>query len=131
VIVKSLRRELFTTVHPDAVSPIRLGGRPLDEDAVRGIHAFTLLYAVMFAIGLTIVTINSTAAGMDLSLLGATSAVAATIGNVGPGFGAVGPMNSYLAFPPLSKLTMILLMWMGRLEILPVLVLLTRAYWRS
>jgi trk system potassium uptake protein TrkH len=131
VIVKSLRRELFTTVHPDAVSPIRLGGRPLDEDAVRGIHAFTLLYAVAFAVGLAVVAVNSSAAGMDLDLLGATSAVAATLGNVGPGFGAVGPMNSYLAFPPLSKLTMIGLMWMGRLEILPVLVLLTRAYWRS
>ena len=59
------------------------------------------------------------------------SAVAATLGNVGPGFGAVGPMGSYLAFSAPAKLFMVALMWAGRLEIIPVLVLLTPEYWRS
>jgi trk system potassium uptake protein TrkH len=59
------------------------------------------------------------------------SAVAATLGNVGPGFGVVGPMGSYLSLPPGSKLLMIGLMWFGRLEIIPVLVLFTGSYWRS
>jgi len=61
----------------------------------------------------------------------AMSAVAATLGNVGPGFGIVGPMNSYLPFPNSSKLLMVGLMWVGRLEILPVLVLFTGSYWQS
>jgi trk system potassium uptake protein TrkH len=67
----------------------------------------------------------------SLSVLEAMSAVAATLGNVGPGFGLVGPMGSYLAFSPEGKLFMVLLMWVGRLEILPVLVLLVPEYWRQ
>jgi trk system potassium uptake protein TrkH len=58
------------------------------------------------------------------------SAVAATLGNVGPGFGAVGPMGSYLGFSDASKVFMTLLMWAGRLEIIPVLVLFTPEYWQ-
>ncbi|MFB6308077.1 MAG: TrkH family potassium uptake protein [Haloarculaceae archaeon] len=131
VILKSLRRELFTTVHPDAVEPVRLGGRALDERAIRGIYAFTLLYLVIFFVGVVLVMADAARVGYALPVLDGMSAVAATLGNVGPGFGAVGPMNSYLGFPPTSKLLMVFLMWIGRLEILPVLVLLTDAYWRS
>jgi len=131
VIARSIKRELFTTVHPDAVSPVRLGGRALDESAVRGIHTFTLLYIALFFLGVVVLMLDAGRVGMDLPVLDGLSAVAATIGNVGPGFGVVGPMNSYLPFPATSKLLMVFLMWIGRLEIFPVLVLLTRAYWRS
>ena len=131
VIVKSLRRELFTTVHPDAVRPVRLGGVPLDERAIRGIYAFTLLYLVLFLVAAGLLLLDAHRVGLPLSSLEALSASAATLGNVGPGFGIVGPMNSYLPFPPTSKLFMVGLMWIGRLEILPVLVLLTSAFWRS
>ena len=54
----------------------------------------------------------------------------ATLGNVGPGFGIVGPMDSYLAFSDPAKLYMVVLMWIGRLEILSVLVLFTPSYWQ-
>lgn len=132
VILKSLKRELFTTVHPEAVRPVRLGGRALDERALRGIYAFTLLYIVIFFVATFLVFLNSARnPDLTLSTLDAMSAVAATLGNVGPGFGALGPMGSYLNFTASSKLFMVFLMWIGRLEILPVLVLLTPAYWRS
>ncbi|WP_435095940.1 TrkH family potassium uptake protein [Halarchaeum sp. P4] len=130
VILKTLRRELFTAVHPEAVQPIRLGSNVIDESAVRGIYTFTLLYLVIFAVGtLAIVVIG--VPGHELSAFEATSAVAATLGNVGPGIGLVGPMNSFLQFPRVSKLLMVFFMWVGRLEIFPVLVLLTRTYWQS
>jgi len=132
VILKSIKRELFSTVHPEAVKPVRLGGRALDERALRGIYAFTLLYLIVFFVGVALVVTDSWIAGYDkLALFDAVSAVAATLGNVGPGFGEVGPMGNYLGFPDFSKLLMVFLMWIGRLEILPVFVLLTRAYWRS
>jgi trk system potassium uptake protein TrkH len=131
VILKSFKRELFTTVHPEAVRPVRLGGQSLDERAVRGIYAFTLLYLVIFFLAAMLVYFDGGRAGLDLIALDAMSATAATLGNVGPGFGIVGPMNSYLPFAPSTKLFMVFLMWIGRLEILPVLVLLTPAYWRS
>ncbi|MFB6173832.1 MAG: TrkH family potassium uptake protein [Halobacteriales archaeon] len=131
VILKSVRRELFAAVHPEAVRPVRLGGTVLDERAVRGIHGFTLLYLFLFALAAALLALDAARVGLSLSVLEATSAAAATIGNVGPGFGIVGPMNGYRPFPATSKLLMIALMWIGRLEVFPVLVLLTRAYWRS
>ncbi|SFR46187.1 TrkH family potassium uptake protein [Halogeometricum limi] len=130
VILKSIRRELFTTAHPDAIRPVRLGGRALDERAIRGIYAFTLLYVVIFFVAAGLLFLDAARSGLDLSVLETMSAAASTLGNVGPGFGAVGPMGSYLAFSDASKLFMVGLMWLGRLEILPVLVLLTPEYWR-
>jgi len=131
VIIKSLKRELFTTIHPEAVSPVRLGGRTLDERAIRGIYAFTLLYLVIFFVSVALLAVNTARTGYSLEVLELMAAIAATLGNVGPGFGAIGPMNSYLDFSSSSKLFMVFLMWIGRLEIFPVLVLLTQAYWRS
>ncbi|MFB6153486.1 MAG: TrkH family potassium uptake protein [Halodesulfurarchaeum sp.] len=130
LILKGIRRELFTTVHPEAVSPVRLGGRAIDEKALRGVYGFTLLYLMTFALATPVVLWLGFEGG-QLSVLEAASAVAATLGNVGPGFGVVGPMNSYLGFPPLTKLLMVGLMWIGRLEIIPVLVVFTRAYWTT
>jgi trk system potassium uptake protein TrkH len=131
VILKSLKRELFTTVHPEAVSPVRLAGRALDERAIRGIFAFTLLYLALFFVGSALVLLDSTRMADPVTTFEGLSAVAATLGNVGPGIGIVGPMNNYLPFTDLSKLFMVFLMWVGRLEIIPVFVLLTGAYWRS
>ena len=131
VILKSIRRELFTTAHPEAVRPVRLGGLTVDERAIRGIYAFTLLYLVMFFVATGLLFLNAGRSGLSLSVLEAMSAVAATLGNVGPGFGIVGPMGSYLDFSAAAKLFMVALMWLGRLEILPVLVLLTPEYWRQ
>ncbi|POG54504.1 TrkH family potassium uptake protein [Haloferax marisrubri] len=130
VIVKSLRRELFTTAHPEAVRPVRLAGRAVDERAIRGIYAFTLLYLVLFFVSTGLLHLDAARIGFDVSILETMSAVAATLGNVGPGFGIVGPMGSYLDFSDGSKLYMVLLMWVGRLEILPVLVIFTPEYWR-
>jgi trk system potassium uptake protein TrkH len=131
VIFKSLRRELFSTVHPSAVSPVRLGGQVIDERAIRGIYAVTVLYLVFFVVASGLVLVDAWRVGYHLSVFEAMSAVATTLGNVGPGFGSLGPMNNFLRFPWTSKLLMVFLMWVGRLEILPVLVLLTPAYWRT
>ena len=131
IVVKAIRRELFTTAHPSAVKPIRLGGNVVDERAIRGVFGFTLLYIVLFFVATFLVSVDVAGAGYEVNALEAMSSVAATLGNVGPGFGSLGPFGSYLRFPPFSKLLMVFLMWVGRLEILPVFVLLTGAYWRS
>jgi trk system potassium uptake protein TrkH len=132
VILKSIRRELFATVHPDAVRPVRLGGRPLDERTIRGIYSFTLVYVAIFLVGALAIAVDGARVGEDtVTPIVAITASAATVGNIGPGLGAVGPMENYEFFRRPSKILMIGLMWLGRLEIIPVLVLLTRDYWRS
>jgi trk system potassium uptake protein TrkH len=127
VVGKAIRRELFTSAHPDVVQPVRLGGNVVDEDAVRGIMAFTILYIVLFGVSAVFLSLDAARVGVQLTMLESTSASLATIGNIGPGFGRIGPFGSYLFFPDTSKLLMIFLMWVGRLEIVPVLAVFISA----
>jgi trk system potassium uptake protein TrkH len=127
---KVLRRELDQTVSPEVVLPIRINGSPVDERTLRAIAAFILLYVGIWALGAAMLAIDSAIAGSGLGTLDALAASATTLGNVGPAFGVAGPMGSFAPLGDVSKVTMILLMWVGRLEIVPVVVLLTRHYWR-
>jgi trk system potassium uptake protein len=131
VIGKLLRRELDQTVHAELVSPIRLNRRTLEERTLRAIISFTLLYVGIFVAGSLALLIESHRAGVDLAPFEAIAAAATTLGNVGPAFGFAGPMGSFDPFSDLSKAIMIVLMWVGRLELIPVVVLFTRSYWRA
>jgi trk system potassium uptake protein TrkH len=113
------------------MQPIRLGSYVVDEDAIRGILGFTLLYLVLMGVGAVIIAIDaSRTTDIQLAPIDALSASLATIGNIGPGFGPLGPFGSYLGFPNSSKVFMVFLMWVGRLEIIPVLVIFTGSFWR-
>ena len=134
VVGKSMRRELYQLVHPKAVQPVRMGGTGdvIDEETIQGIFVFMALFLSLFVVSSVLLFLDSyRTPDLTLSALEATSAVIATLGNVGPGVGVVGPMNSYEPFSDAAKLYMVFLMWIGRLEILSVLVILTPAYWRS
>ena len=130
MIGKILRRELSQTVSPEVVMPIRLNGTSVDERTLRAIAAFILLYVGAWALGAGVIAIDSAIVGADLGPLDAIGASASALGNVGPGFGVTGPYGSYAPLGDVSKLAMIVLMFLGRLEIVPVIVLLTRHYWR-
>ncbi|MGH9372700.1 MAG: TrkH family potassium uptake protein, partial [Vicinamibacterales bacterium] len=118
-------RELRRTLHPRAVLPVKLGGRVVPDETMREVVAFMLFYILTFAIGAGIVV----ALGADL--VTGISATAATIGNVGPGFNQVGPMGHFGDLHPVSKIVLTLEMWIGRLEVLTVLVLFRAEAWRS
>jgi trk system potassium uptake protein TrkH len=130
MIGKILRRELSQTVSPEVVMPIRLNGASVDERTLRAVAAFVLLFVGAWVVGGGIIAIDSAIVGAGLGPLDSIGASAAAIGNVGPGFGITGPYGSYAPLGDVSKLTMIALMFLGRLEIVPVVVLLTRHYWR-
>jgi len=130
LIGKILRRELSQTVSPEVVLPIRLNGAPVDERTLRAIAAFVLLYVGAWAVGGAIIAIDSAIVGAGLGPLDSLGASATAIGNVGPGFGVTGPFGSFATLGYVSKLTMTALMYLGRLEIIPVVVGLTRHYWR-
>jgi len=127
---KALRREIDQTLCPEVVMPIRLNGTPVDERTLRAITAFVLLYVGAWAVGASVIAIDSAITGAGLGTLDSLAAAATTLGNVGPAFGPAGPMGSFAELGDVSKLTMIGLMWVGRLEIVPVVVLATRHYWR-
>jgi trk system potassium uptake protein TrkH len=127
---KVLRREIDQTLSPEVVMPIRLNGSPVDERTVRAIAAFVLLYIGAWAVGASVIAVDSALTGAGLGTLDSLATSATAIGNIGPAFGPAGPMGSFAELGEVSKLTMIGLMWVGRLEIVPVVVLLTRHYWR-
>jgi trk system potassium uptake protein TrkH len=127
---RALRREVETAAHPQHVKPIRVTGKTVEEEVVRAALAFIVLYILIFALGALVLLIDAQEHGLELSAVEAIVAAATTIGNVGPGFGFAGPYGSFAPFHDVSTLTMIVLMWIGRLELIPILVLLTRAYWR-
>lgn len=128
---KVLRRELRQTLHPEVVMPIRLNGVVVDERTLRGITAFILLYVGLFVVGAGLIAVDAAFQGPDVSAYDAIAAAATTLGNVGPGLGLAGPMGSFEPFSDFSTIVMTALMWLGRLEIVPVVVLLTRGYWRA
>jgi trk system potassium uptake protein TrkH len=111
--------------------PVRLSGAVVDERTLRAVLAFVLLYMGLFAVGALGLVVESFRTATEVSPFEGIAAAAATLGNVGPAFGFAGPLGSYEPFSALSKTIMIALMWLGRVEIIPVAVLFTRAYWRS
>jgi trk system potassium uptake protein TrkH len=126
-----LRRELDQTVHREAVVPIRFNGRVVDERTLRGVSVFVILYLIVFALGAFGIVLDSARAVTEVTPFEGISAAATALGNVGPAFGQFGPMVSFDPLTYVGKTIMIVLMWMGRLELLPVAVLLTRSYWRD
>jgi trk system potassium uptake protein TrkH len=131
LIGKILRRELDQTLHPEVVQPVRLNRRSVDERTLRAVIGFVLLYVGIFVVGAILLVVEATRAGVPVTPFEAIAASATTLGNVGPALGFAGPLGSFEPFSDLSKGIMIALMWIGRLEILPVVVLFTRVYWRS
>lgn len=131
VVVKTFRRDLFTAIHPEAIRPVRLSGSPIDETTIRDIYTYTLVSIVIVSLLTVFVVVDAARVGLDLTEFEAMSAAASTVLNIGPAFGFAGPYGSYEGFPVSTKLAMTLLMWVGRIEIVPVLVLFTGTFWRS
>lgn len=118
-------RELRRTLHPRAVLPVKLGGQVVPEAILRDVQVFMLFYLLTFAVGAAVVVLL----GADL-VSGITASIAC-LGNIGPGFGSVGPTGHFGDLHPLSKIVLTLEMWIGRLEIMTVLVLLRFEVFRS
>ena len=131
LLFKMVRRELEQTVHREAIVPIRANARVVDEKALRSTVVFVLLYLMTFALGALALIADNRRAEEGLTAFDAFGAAAACLGNVGPAFGFAGPYGSFEPFSDLSTWICTVLMWLGRVEIIPVVVVLTRAYWRS
>jgi trk system potassium uptake protein TrkH len=128
---KILRREIDQTLHPELVVPVRLNRTVVDERTLRAVSSFVLLYIGIFVVGAAALAVDSARTGLELSVLDAVSVSASMLANVGPAFGIGGPLGSFEPFSDVSTVVMIGLMWLGRLEIIPIIVLFTRHYWRN
>ncbi len=118
-------KELFSMIHPRAVSHVKISGVAVPQDVIRSVLGFLALYTGLFAICSVIL------AGLGVDFITAVSAVAATIGNIGPGLGMVGPTDNFAQIPILGKWLLIWCMLLGRLEIYTVIILLVPEFWRK
>ena len=125
LLLKQAFLELLRALHPRVVKPLRLGNRIVPPEIMRSITTFLFLYMMVFLASVIILT----QLGCDM-MSGITASIA-TLGNIGPGFGTIAPMGNYAHLPVLAKVVLFLNMWIGRLEVMTVLVLMQPAVWKN
>jgi trk system potassium uptake protein TrkH len=117
IVFKKIAVDLKRMLQPHAVLPVRLGARGVPDDVVSSVTTFFVLFLMLFVVG-----------GISLTVLGidpvtAFSASAACLGNIGPGFGEVGPTMTYAGLPAAAQVLLAVLMIVGRLELYTVMVI--------
>jgi trk system potassium uptake protein len=123
VAVKYAFRQVVAAFSPRSIMPVKVGGEPVAEPMVAAIVGMGLLYVLALVAGFIVMS------ALGLDAVTAFSAVAATLGNVGPGLGAVGPILHYDFIPDVGKLVLSWLMLVGRLEFVTVIALLSPSFW--
>ncbi len=125
LILKHGVTEIKKLLHPNAYLPVRLGGRVVPPEVVTNILAFFIIYMLIFAAGSVVMSV------LGLDLITAISSVAATLGNVGPGLGDVGPLDNYAHVPTAGKWLLAFFMLLGRLELYTVIILFVSEFWKK
>jgi trk system potassium uptake protein TrkH len=124
LLFKNSFLELKRLMHPQAIIPVRMNGRPVSQDIIFNVLAFFLIYIIIFAIGTFVMSM------LGLNFETAIGSTATTLGNVGPGLGTVGPVGNFSAIPDLGKWFLSFLMLLGRLELFTVLILFSPVFWK-
>ncbi len=125
LLLKNSYQELKRIIHPNAIIPVRINGKSVPPQIISNILAFVVFYMLISIVS----TIVISALGYDLET--SLGAVAATLGNIGPGIGLVGPIENYAHIPVFGKWFLSFLMLIGRLELFTVLVLFSPAFWKK
>jgi trk system potassium uptake protein TrkH len=125
VLIQFVRTEVKRLLHPSAVIPVRIANTVIPREIVANVLGFLALMVGLFVIGVILMAL------LGLDLVSAFGAVAATLGNIGPGLGSVGPTDNYAHIPTLGKWILTFFMLAGRLEIYTVLILFAPSYWRK
>jgi len=124
-LIKHTRVMMRKAISPKAVIPVKLNQKPFPEGIIRDIISFLFLYIVVAVVASVILGLL----GLDLET--SISGVAATLGNVGPGLGGVGPTESYASLPGAAKVILIMCMWLGRLELFTVIMIFSPRFWKG
>ncbi|MDA3789225.1 MAG: TrkH family potassium uptake protein [Desulfobacula sp.] len=118
-------RELFKLIHPRSISHIKINKAVISDEVLRSMMGFLVLYIGLFILSSILL------AGMGIDMITSFGAVAACIGNIGPGFGTVGPTENFAHLPVLGKWLLAWCMLLGRLEIYTVIILFVPEFWKK
>ena len=125
ILFKMAAYEVRRLLHPRSVKVLTLDGKPISRETIRGVQAYMVVYVAVLVLSLLLISLDN--ADMETTV----TSVFATINNIGPGLGLVGPAGSFSFFSPLSKIVLIFDMLFGRLELFPMLILLLPSTWRK
>ncbi len=125
LLIRLAYQELFRLIHPRAITSIKLSKKNVPPEVLSSIVGFFMLFLGLFMLCAFLL------AAMGLDLATSFSAVLATMGNIGPGFGAVGPAENYAHIPLSGKWILVFCMLLGRLEIYTLIILLVPEFWRK
>jgi trk system potassium uptake protein TrkH len=131
ILSEASKTDVRRLIHPRGVFVTRVGKDPIPDLVVETVQTFFLLYMFSFMTGVFLMAGTGFLADSSMDIVTMVSAVASSLGNVGPGLGDVGPTGNYLGLPGLSKWLLSSLMIIGRLEILPILMLFNPEVWRK
>lgn len=124
ILLKSVHKEIRQILHPKAYSIVRVNGKKISHETRRGVNIYFISYVFILIFSVLIVSVDN----RDFATT--FSGVLTTLNNVGPGISAVGPVENFHAFSWLSKLVFCMDMLVGRLEIVPFLLLFAPDLWR-
>ena len=125
ILMKSIKQELKRMLHPKSVTIVKVNGKKVGDSTVHNVYIYFIAYGAIFVISVLLISIN------NFDFATTFSGVLTTINNVGPGIAAVGPVENFAAFSPVSKIVFCFDMLIGRLEIFPLLVLFSPDLWRK
>lgn len=123
LLMKSIRRTIRKTLHPRRVQPVYMDGRAVSEEVCDNVNAYLAIYCVILVLSFAIISVDGFSIGTNFS------AVASCFNNIGPGFELVGATQNFSIYSDLSKIILSLDMLLGRLEIFPLLLLLSPDTW--
>ena len=123
ILFKEAKNELHLLIHPQSVKAVRIEGKAVEKSVLRSVNAYFVIYVMVFVVSFFVISLD----GFDFATN--FSAVLATLNNIGPGIEAVGPTSNFSAFSTVSKLMLMFNMIAGRLELLPMLLLLSPKTW--
>ncbi len=124
ILIKNSFLELKRQIHPNAIIPVRFNGRAVPQGITNTVAAFILIWLIVFFVGAFVMSM------FGLDFMSAVGSVTATLGNIGPGLGSVGPVDNFAHIPPGGKLFLSFLMLLGRLELFTVLILFMPYFWQ-
>lgn len=124
ILFKSVAADVKKLLHPRAVVTTKLEGERLSEDTERNVHTYFILWVAIVVVCTALLCIDIN------DFLTNFSATLACIGNIGPGFNFVGPLNNYALYSPYSKVMLSFVMLVGRLEIFPMIIMLAPRTWK-
>ena len=125
IMAKTSVRTLRGLIRPKSVTNIKIDGKIVDDDTVRTVSGYVIMYVCLFGLSMLIIGLD------NLNFEEIVSAVATCFNNVGPGFGKLGPAGNFSSLTGFSKIFLSLDMLLGRLEIFPILLLFVPSIWRK